>query len=304
MVQKDNKGGRQTTIPTEKKNRRKFQVCNGYLLEFDQLARVLHFLLENRDAKKISRKVIQESTGLADRQLESLVSIGSAMGLIRPGVQTLSAVGLLIAENDIFIEKRGSLEWCHYAGAGSYRNLIWYEIFNSLLQEKGTITQSSLTESLRSRLEGQYAERTIKKSLREEVHFVVDAYLERNLKKLELLRQTSDERLYIRRYTNFAPLVFSAMLYDFGADKGTQLFQVDELAFMPGSPALLFGLDTATLRQQVEGLHERGWLRYETTHSLDQVRLKPSFSALEFLTAHFEAREPCETAASPAGELF
>jgi len=54
-------------IISPKSTRRKFQVSNGYLLEFDQLARILHFLLENRQAKKINRKVLQEDTGLADR---------------------------------------------------------------------------------------------------------------------------------------------------------------------------------------------------------------------------------------------
>lgn len=292
------------TTSTKKTSRRKFQVSNGYLLEFDQLSRVLHFLFENREAKKISRKVLQENTGLADRQLASLVSMGAAMGLIRPGLQILSPAGLLIAEHDIFIEKKASLEWCHYTGAGSYQNLIWFEIFNHLIPSNKNMPQADWSNCLREKLAGQYSGRTIKKSLREEVHFVVDAYTEQNLRKLELLQKAPDERLYIRRYTNFTPLVFSAMLYDFGADKGSQLLQVDELAVMPGSPALLFGLDTATLRQQVEGLHERGWLRYETTHNLDQVRLKSSFSALEFLTAHFEVREPREAAASPAGDLF
>lgn len=282
------------TNSTKKKARRKFQVCNGYLLEFDQLARVLHFLLENSGAKKISRIDIEENTGLTDRQLESLVSIGSAMGLIRPGTQTLTDVGLLIAENDIFIEKKSTLEWCHYKGAGSHKNLIWYEIFNNLLPKIGSITQAALSESLRDELKGLYSERTIKKSLREEVRFVTDAYLEQNFRKLELLHLTSDDRLFIRRYSHPEPLVFTAMLYDFGAASNSHLLQVDGMVMTPGSPALLLGLDVVTFRQQIEGLHESGWLRYETTHSLDQIRLKPSFSALEFLTAHFEDRVPQE----------
>jgi len=88
------------TSSAKKSVRRKFQVSNGYLLEFDQLARILHFLLEHRDAKKINRKALQEDTGLADRQVESLVSMGSAMGLIKPGLQVLTPVGLLVAEHD------------------------------------------------------------------------------------------------------------------------------------------------------------------------------------------------------------
>ncbi|MDW7761118.1 MAG: DUF4007 family protein [Acidobacteriota bacterium] len=291
-----------TTSP--KNTRRKFQVSNGYLLEFDQLARILHFLLENRQAKKINRKVLQEDTGLADRQVESLISIGAAMGLIKPGNQVLTPTGLLFAEHDIFIEKTGSLEWCHYVGAGSFRNLIWFEIFNHLLTQASAMTQEEWTERLRSDLAGKYGKRTISKGLYEEVRFVVDAYIEQNLKNLEILQRTSDECLYRRRYTQFSPLVISAMIYDFCAAKGTHLFQVSEMAATPGSPAMVFGLDAASFRQQIEGLHERGWLRYETTHNLDQIRLKPGLSALSFLSAHFEDREPREDSEQSPGGIF
>lgn len=270
--------------------RRKFQVCNGYLLEFDQLARVLHFLLEHRDAKKISRASLRESTGLADRQLESLVSMGVAMGLVQPGRQILTPVGLLIAESDIFIEKKGTIEWCHYVAAGSRRNLIWFEVFNHLLAQDSPMTQKGWCQQLRKTLVGQYTDRTIGKHLHEEVRFLVDAYLERNLRKLELLHQTQDGLLYRRRYTNFDPLVLAAMIYEFGTETETQLFQVSELATASGSPAVVFGLDPTTFRNLVEGLHERGFVRYETTHNLDQIRLKPSLSALELLSAHLEDR--------------
>ena len=165
------------------KQRRKFQVSNGYLLEFDQLARVLFFMSENRDAKKITRIALQEDTGLANRQIESLVSIGAAMGLIQPGRQTLTPIGLIIASHDIFLENKATLEWCHYSGSGSYRNLVWYEIFNSLLSESGAMTQDEWMETLRRNLAEQYTERTIGKHLYEEVRFVADAYLEKNLSK-------------------------------------------------------------------------------------------------------------------------
>jgi len=291
-------------LATPKSPRRKFQVSNGYLLEFDQLARILHFLLEHRDAKKINRKDLQEDTGLADRQVESLVSMGAAMGIITPGRQVLTPVGLLIAEQDIFIEKRGSLEWCHYVGAGSFRNLIWFEIFNHLLTEALPMTQEEWNERMRSDLAGKYSKRTIGKGLYEEVRFVIGAYMERDFSKLELLHRSPDNQFYRRRYTKFVPLVLSAMIYDFCATKESHLFQVGEIATTPGSPAVVFGLDAASFRQQIEGLHDRGWLRYETTHNLDQIRLKPSYSALEFLTAHFEDREPREGTEPSSGGFF
>ena len=291
-------------LAAKKSTRRKFQVSNGYLLEFDQLARILHFLLEHRDAKKINRKALQEDTGLADRQVAALVSMGTAMSLIQPGVQILTPTGLLVAEHDIFMEKKGSLEWCHYAGAGASRNLIWFEIFNHLLVETAPMTQNEWNGHLRNRFSGQYTDGTIRKHVPKEVRFVIDAYMERNFSKLELLHRSSDERLYRRRYTQFAPLVLSAMIYDFCATKETHLSQVGEMAVTPGSPAVVFGLDAASFRQQIEGLHDRGWLRYETTHNLDQIRLKPAFSILEFLSAHFEDREPREDTKPSPGGIF
>ena len=281
-------------------NRRKFQVSNGYQLEFDQLARVLHFLEEHIDARKIDRKVLQEDSGLAERQIENLVSMGSAMGLIKPSSQVLTPVGLLVAEHDIFIEKQGTLEWCHYKGAGSYRNLVWFEIFNNLLTEPSPMTQNEWLERLRSELSGKFTPKTLGTGLREEVRFVVDAYIERNFNKLNLLQQLPGERIYRRRYTNFLPLVLTAMIYDFCAVHGERLSQVAEMAATPGSPAVIFGLDVSSFRQQIEGLHERGWIRYETTHNLDQIRLKPGFLALEFLAAHFEDREPGQVPTPPA----
>ena len=154
------------------------------------------------------------------------------------------------------------------------------------------------------RLNGQYSAKTIKDQVPKEVRFVIDAYLERNFSKLELLQQLPDGRLYRRRYTGFAPLILCAMIYDFCATRNTHLFQVGEMATTPGSPAVVFGLDEASFRQQIEALHDRGWLRYETTHNLDQIRLKPGLSAIEFLAAHFEDRPPREDSKPSPGDLF
>jgi len=279
-------------LAAKKSTRRKFQVSRSHLLEFNHFARILSFLYEKRREKRISRHLLIENSGLPDGQVESLISIGASMGLIKLGGQILSPIGLVIAEHDIFLEKHGTLEWCHYKGAGSYKNLIWFDVFNHLLTEQPAMIPQGWQAYFRKNLKGQYAEKSIKDHVPKEVRFVIDAYMERNFSKLELLHRLSDERLYRRRYTQFAPRVLSAMIYDFCATKETHLSQVGEMAVTPGSPAVVFGLDAASFRQQIEGLHDRGWLRYETTHNLDQIRLKPGFSALEFLTAHFEGREP------------
>jgi len=290
--------------PDKKSIRRKLQVSNSYLLEFDQLARVLNFLLEQKESKRIKRKVLKENTGLADRQVEGLVSMGTAMGLIKPNVQILTPIGLILATYDIFFENPSTLEWCHYKAAGSYQNLIWFEVFNHLLPEEPAMTQEDWKEYFQNKLRGQYTDKTLKDHVHKEIRFVIDAYTERNFKKLELLQRSTDERLYRRRYSNFNPLVLTAMIYDFCATKEAHLFQVGEMAATPGSPAVVFGLDAGSFRQQIEGLHDRGWLRYETTHNLDQIRLKPGFSAIDLLSAHFEDREPREETKPSSGGIF
>jgi hypothetical protein len=288
---------------TEKK-KRKFQVSNGYLLEFDQLARVLHILLEQKGKTKISRQLIMEESGLANRQVETLISMGAAMGLIVAGKQVLTDEGMLIAEHDIFIESKGSLEWCHYKGASTFRNLFWYDSFNEILYDGSAYLQSEWQELMRNKLENDYSDNAVRKGLREEIRFLMDAYIERNFSKLELLCKSSDDKVFIRRYTDFEPLVFCAMIYDFCAKDQVQLVQVSELVNQAGSPALVFRLDENAIREQAEILHGFGWIRYETTHSLDQIRLKPGYSAGEFLAAYYEERSPKETHNLKSNSLF
>jgi hypothetical protein len=273
-------------------NKRKFQVCNGYLLEFEQLARVLSFLAENIGIKKVSRDALVEGTGLANRQIESLVSVGAAMGLIRPGNQVLTPEGRVVAKHDVFVEARGTLEWCHYMGAGSSRNLIWYEIFNTILPNEKPMSADGWMDFLRGALAGQYTDRTINKHMRQEVRFIVDAYLMRNFKKLGVLQEASDHRLYRRRLTELTPKILAAMIYDFGKRSNSQLIQIDALATQPGSPGLLFAMEKEALRELAETLHRNGWLRYEFTHNLDQIRLQAGYCPEDFLAAYYEEVEP------------
>jgi hypothetical protein len=52
---------------------RKLQISNGYLFDGDQLSRILHFLAVRPVEKRVYRKYIQESVGLSNRQIESVV---------------------------------------------------------------------------------------------------------------------------------------------------------------------------------------------------------------------------------------
>jgi hypothetical protein len=157
---------------------------------------------------------------------------------------------------------------------------------------------------LREKLAGQYSDRSLVKHIAGEVRFVVDAYTVKNFKKLNLIYETPDKTLALRRYTALQPLTLAAMIYWIGKQHEARLVSFEEIQAAPGSPGRIFGLDASSMRLMVETLHQRGWIRYEVRHGLDQVRLIDGFEPLEFLAAGYENREPEPTAKpdDPIGE--
>lgn len=275
-----------------KRSKRKLQVSNGHFLEFDQLARLLYAVRERETEAKITFSFLEEETGMPLRQVQNRVSIGRALGLFHEKAIRLSDLGELVVLHDPFMETRATLEYLHFMGAGNRANLIWYEVFNTLLVHEAAMDYKGWIHYFRRQLAGAYSDYSLQKHLSAEIRFVVDAYLEKNFQRLEILQKAPDGRLFRPRYTDMEPIALCAMIYDFAARQDLHLMQVEEMARNPGSPAMVFGLDIGTLRQKIEMLHERDWLRYETTHNLDQVRLKTGLSALEFLAAHYEKRQP------------
>ena len=279
---------------------RKLQVSNGYLLETAQLARLLGFIESKPEARKISSAELIEGSGLSARQVESLVSIGSALGLITPRSQLLTSFGELVVRHDIFLDAVTTLEFCHFLAASNARNLAWFEIFNDMLATQPPMAQPGWSAWLRERLAGKYSERSLVKHVAHEVRFLLDAYIVRNFKKLNLLTETPEKTFAVRRYSALQPLSLAAMIYTVGARSGARLVPFADLHGRHGSPGQVFALDAGTLRQMVEALHEREWLRFEVRHGLDQLRLIDGFEPLEFLGAAYEGRAPKAGTAPPA----
>lgn len=293
-----NEGGDETAAGYKK---RKLQIANGYLLELDNISRILNIcrnpgptdLSGGIPGKRINRAFIAGATGLADRAVEAYVSMAVAMDLLLPVTQTLTPLGVLVAEFDPFFERPGTLQWCHYRGAGSVRNLVWFDIFNLLLRQEKPMTRPEWHAWYRVRLNGLYSARTLQKVVPEEVHFITDAYLERKFKKLDILEKDTYGVITQKRYRRIDHLVFTAMLYDFISARGGGTMEIMELERLLGSPAVVFALDADSLRVILEALHAEGLVRYETAHNLDQVRLIPGYKSADFLRACLEEQKPC-----------
>jgi len=270
----------------------KLQVSKGYPLDAAQNARLLAFIADHPEARRFTRRKLMEGTGLADGQIEGLTSISVAMGMIAPVTAMLTPFGRLIHRYDLFLDSPTSLEFCHFLGAGNPRNLIWHAIFNELLPNEKPTDQAGWCVWLREKLAGNYTKRTLVKHVASEVRFVVDAYTTRCLRKLDLLYEMPDQMLTLRRYTALQPLTLAAMVYWIGDQQQARLVSFADLQAEPGSPGRVFGLDASSMRPMVETLHQKGWIRYEVRHGLDQVRLIDGFEPLEFLTAAYEGRDP------------
>lgn len=274
------------------KTKRKLQVSNGHYLDFDQTARLIHIVANADQDQKVTMSFLEEETGLPFRQVRNRMSVARAMGLFTDKGLQLTPFGNLIALHDPFFENRGSLEYVHYLAAGNFKNIIWYEVFNTLLASGQSTDYQGWLGYFRGHLFGDYSKKTLQDHLPKEVRFIIEAYTENNLKDLELLSRDTQGKLYKRRYLNPSPLVFSAMLYHYAEQQNTDLMQVEDLLQSPGSPAMLFFTGRELFNDTVELLHDKGYVRYEGTHDLNQLRLKEKYTAMDFLSAHYEQQEP------------
>jgi hypothetical protein len=274
-----------------KNPQRKLQVSNGHYLDLDQLARLMITVNNHKDSP-ISLDGLADETGLPRRQVRNRISIGRAVGVFNRTSFSLTEFGRLVAGYDQFFDETATLECVHYNAASAYENLMWYELFNTFAVEQDLFDSQGLLDFFRGTLEGLYSKKTLNEHVREELRFLLAAYTGDKLKRLELLLETSDGRYMRGRHRLSHPQVSAALIYRHCEAQERHVCSIDELCGEKASPGLLFGINSSAMREIVEELHEKRWLRYETTHSLDQIRLSSAFDSAEFTRACFEGRSP------------
>jgi len=272
-------------------NKRKLQISNGHYLQFDQLARILHAINLFPADRKITMSYLEEDTGLPFRQVRNRISIARALGIFEKKALRLTPIGSLVSTYDPFFEMKGTLEYIHYMAAGNYLNLIWFEVFNTLLPQEPPSDYHGWIQYFQKSLKNDYTEHSLKDHLPKELRFLIDAYINKGFNKLELLNQTSDGKLFRRRYANIDLSVFCAILLDYASKQRTKLLQVEDLLDNAGAPGLLFALDGNTLKSILEILHKKEYIRYESTHSLNQIRIKNDVDPMKFFESYYKAEE-------------
>jgi len=167
----------------------KLQLTNGYHVHFDQISRILQYLLTAGSRKKIPRQEIVATLGLSDRQVENLISVSVGFGLVKSRTSILTPLGKIIAEMDGHFERIETLWIIHYIISSNPEWVVWYRIVNQIIPMNDHIVISEVALSYFSDLKSSFSERTLKEKLPGEIGAVLQSYVQSSLARLNLLRQ-------------------------------------------------------------------------------------------------------------------
>lgn len=253
----------------------KLQFTNGYRPRFDQMSRILQYLLAQGQVNKVSRPQIVSELGIPDRQAENLISMMTGFGLVNPRVTTLTPLGNAIVKFDPYFERIETLWILHYVVSSNSDYLVWYRIVNDILPLQETLSVNQVSEQYFSDLSVYFSERSITEKLPKEVGAVLAAYSRSELAQLGLLKESGKGDFEKGRPVEVPDIafLFCLLCYRDYYSPGSTAISNKDVYQAEHSPGKVFNLPEYQVRATVEKLHDRGLVRIEKLANLDQVRL-------------------------------
>jgi predicted transcriptional regulator len=253
----------------------KLQFTNGYRPRFDQISRILQYLLAKGHVKKVSRTQIVSELAIPNRQAENLISMMTGFGLVNPRATTLTPLGQAIVKSDPYFERIETLWTLHYIVSSNSDYIVWYRIINEILPVQDTLSVDKISEQYFSDLKIYYSEKTITEKLPKEVGAVLAAYSRSELAKLGLLTESGYGDFEKAKPVEVPDLSFLYCLVHYRdhfspgstAISNTDAFRAEH------SPGKVLNLPEYQVRAAVERLHYAGLIRIEKLANLDQIRL-------------------------------
>jgi hypothetical protein len=252
----------------------KLQLTNGYHVHFDQISRILQYLLTTGSRKKIPRKEIVANLGLADRQVENLISISVGFSLMKPRTSVLTALGRIIAEKDVYFESIETLWIVHYIISSNPEWVVWHRVINQILPMNDRIVISDVAMPYFEDLKSSFSERTLKEKLPGEIGAVLQCYAQSALSRLNLLRQEQTGIYHKGTPVDIPPLAFLYQVLHFKEIHAVSAsaLPVAEIEKGKNSPGVVLSLPGYMLRGLLNRLHDSGLVRWEQFGDLDHVR--------------------------------
>ena len=250
----------------------KLQLSKGFPYDTAVMSRILSVLTGMNG--KWSQEQLIERLGLPYGIVSNTLALMAASGLTVHRANRVATLGKLVATHDPFMEKTGTLWFCHYQLGSQPDLVVWNTLVNQVLPERIPVTLEAARHLFGFLPVADYAPAHVNMYLRKELRSFFAAYTEQGLAKLRYLAETPDG--FIRSDAVPVPaLVFAAMLqlYRDRHFAGASALSVNVIFAAENSPGRVCGLNEATVRTLLEQLHRGGEVFLESRADLDQVRL-------------------------------
>lgn len=253
----------------------KLQFTNGFRPRFDQISRILQYLLAQGQVNKVSRPQIVSELGIPDRQAENLISMMTGFGLVNPRVTTLTTLGNAIVKSDPYFERIETLSIIHFIVSSNSDYVVWYRIINDILPAQDTLSVDKVSELYFSDLNIHFSEKSVTEKLPKEVGAVLAAYSRSELAQLGFLTESGKGEFEKARPVEVPDLafLFCLLYYRDRYSPGSTAISNTEVCQAEHSPGKVFNLPEYQVRATVERLHDASLVRLEKLANLDQVRL-------------------------------
>jgi hypothetical protein len=265
----------------------KLQFTNGYRPRFDQISRILQYLLEEEGRKKISQKEIVDKLGIPANQVENLISMMVGFGLVTPRVGTITSLGKAIIQSDRYFEKIESIWIIHYIVSSNPEWVVWYRVINDALPSRDKFTIDGVSSNFFSDLELKFSNKTISDKLPKEVGAVFSSYARSDFARLGILEQDGNTGNFIRGNPSEIPvlaLFFCILYYRDHYSPGSSAMNMEDICLAENSPGRVLNIPEYQIRGKLDDLHSRGLIRLERFANLDQVRIPDTTTQQSVLT--------------------
>jgi hypothetical protein len=247
---------------------------------FDQISRILQFILSQGNRKKISRQEIVSALGIPENQVENLTSMMIGFGLVQPQVTTLTTFGKVIMQSDPYFDRFETLWIVHYIISSNPKWVVWHRITNTALPSQDHFSVEEVSNRYFTDLAIHFSERTISQKLPKEVGSVFAAYSRSKLSHLGIIEEEG-----AGNFTKTKPVevptmafLFCLIYYRDEYSPGSSAINIVDICMAENSPGRVLYLPERQVRRILEDLHNAGLVRLEQLANLDQVRLDDSLT--------------------------
>jgi len=264
----------------------KLQFTNGYRPRFDQISRIMQFIQQQDEHKRILRQEIVAALGIPDKQIENLTSMMTGFGLVQPRTSLLTSLGKAIIQGDPYFETNETLWIVHYIVSSNSEWVIWHRIVNDIIPTLDHISVESVSSNYFSDLATRFSERSFTEKLPKEVGAVLAGYARSELARLNVVHEKGKGDFVRGNPIDIPGLAFLYCLLNFRDrfSPGASAMNVGDICLAEDSPGRVFNIPEYQVRSILGELHSSGHIRIEQFANLDQVRLPDTITQASVLS--------------------